>query len=191
MTDRCSAGSVEARKPIVEVNTRVRQSKVYGLTRDGKVIRSDEHSFTVVWDGVTVSCTYGAEYLTDQASCPIAILPSPDLAQPPKPYAEGAVAIWMMGHGYATDDADTLDDLLGKLVHQVHANALLEAHNVAQRKRDPAVVAAVQQAIMSHPHFVLGAATAFGLANTAIDAYTLALSSTERTLSPAEREGAT
>lgn len=45
---------------------------------------------------------------------------------------EQQVALWMMGHGYATDDADTLDDLLGKLVHQVHANALLEAHNAAQ-----------------------------------------------------------
>ena len=40
---------------------------------------------------------------------------------------EAEVALWMIGEGYATDDADTLDDLLGKLVHQAHAGALIEA----------------------------------------------------------------
>jgi hypothetical protein len=39
------------------------------------------------------------------------------------------VALWMMGHGYVTGHGDTLDDLLGELVHQVHANALLDANN--------------------------------------------------------------
>jgi hypothetical protein len=33
---------------------------------------------------------------------------------------------------------------------------------------------------MKHPHFEGGPATAFGFANTAIDAYTTALTSTER-----------
>jgi hypothetical protein len=50
----------------------------------------------------------------------------------------------------------------------------------AQARRDPEVVAAVQQAIMKHPHFEWGACTAFGLANTAIDAYALAVSSPHR-----------
>ena len=39
------------------------------------------------------------------------------------------VALWMIREGYATGHGDTLADLLGELVHQVHANALLEAHN--------------------------------------------------------------
>ena len=48
-----------------------------------------------------------------------------------KPDTEAA-ALWMIREGYATGHGDTLSDLLGELVHQVHANALLEAHNNAR-----------------------------------------------------------
>jgi hypothetical protein len=51
--------------------------------------------------------------------------------------------------------------------------------DVAQRGSNPEVVAAVQDAISKHPHFNGGSVTAFGFANTAIDAYTLAISSTQ------------
>lgn len=46
-----------------------------------------------------------------------------------------------------------------------------------QSPRDPEVVAKVQQALMKHPHFKGNSATAFGFANTAIDAYAVAVSS--------------
>jgi hypothetical protein len=56
-----------------------------------------------------------------------------------------------------------------------------------QGRPHPEVVAAVQQAIMKHPHFEGGSATAFGFANTAIDAYLSALSSTHHR-TPSEGE---
>lgn len=56
----------------------------------------------------------------------------------------------------------------------------LSAMTEGDRSRDPAVVAAVQQALMRHPFFEGNSAIAFGFANTAIDAYRIALSSTER-----------
>lgn len=56
------------------------------------------------------------------------------------------VALWMIREGYATGHGDTLSDLLGELVHQVHANALLEAHNAAQ--------ASIESALRdAFPHF--------------------------------------
>lgn len=64
-----------------------------------------------------------------------------------------------------------------KLVMKI--NAVLSRVD-AQRQRDPEVVAAVQRALMKHPHFTGGPQTAFGFANTAIDAYTLAMTSTTR-----------
>jgi hypothetical protein len=59
--------------------------------------------------------------------------------------------------------------------------AMLDARPVTepQSARDPEAVAAAQQAIMKHPYFIGHAASAFGLANTAIDAYTLALTRPE------------
>jgi hypothetical protein len=53
------------------------------------------------------------------------------------------------------------------------------ARHDAQRGSNPEVVAAVQDAISKHPHFNGSSVTAFGFANTAIDAYTLAISSTQ------------
>ena len=49
----------------------------------------------------------------------------------------GLIALWMIVQGYATGHGDTLSDLLGELVHQVHANALLEAHNLTQGMPKP------------------------------------------------------
>ena len=51
--------------------------------------------------------------------------------------------------------------------------------SLRQYARNPEVAAAVQQAIMKHPHWSGGSAFAFGLANTAIDAFTVAISSAQ------------
>ena len=48
----------------------------------------------------------------------------------------------------------------------------------AQKEKDPEVVAAVQRALMDHPYFKGSEVHAFGLANTAIGAFTSAVSST-------------
>lgn len=63
--------------------------------------------------------------------------------------------------------------------HMAWCPSISSTDALAQGKRDPAVVAAVQQALMKHPHFHGNAASAFGFANTAIDAYTVAISSTD------------
>jgi hypothetical protein len=56
-------------------------------------------------------------------------------------------------------------------------DAVRDAEREALRKaaRDPKIVASVQQALMRHPHFAGGSALAFGFANTALDAFILAL----------------
>jgi hypothetical protein len=57
----------------------------------------------------------------------------------------------------------------------------------APRNRDPAVVAAVQEALMKHPFWKPGLGSsgfAFGLANTAIDAYLAVLSPDQPAATP-------
>jgi len=68
------ASETEGGKSVVPVGSRVRQEKVYAGTRDGSVTWSYATEFTVVWDGVTVACTYDASYLKPDAKCPISVI---------------------------------------------------------------------------------------------------------------------
>jgi len=85
-------------------------------------------------------------------------------------------------------DVQNVDEHIAQLQYEagmyrsLYENAIVSPVPSADRRGrpHPEVVAAVQQALMKHPHFEGGPAMAFGFANTAIDAYRVAVSSTHR-----------